>query len=1153
MPATAVAGVSTVHVSELVSLFGNRQLLPLSAGGALPLNMLAQVLVLPQAYVDRSLGDADGTRVSSVLEAVKMPLLRTDFVRRSAPPPAPPSAPPGTREPTGFFCADATDHVSLAGSLIDKLSRAHGRGALDWVAITPAGARALVAAFATAQASGGDDNLDDIDDAPTELLHPGRREALCALPIFESLAPRLQAAATPTLAADASASAAGLDRAAADGELVSLQATRYLLADGHPFFTPNAQQAKLFLKPNVPSDTIEMLELLGVKRLRDADVFATFLLPAFSSLSTSEQVAQRTHLLKEWPTLRQHDGFVGILRDTPFVPVGDRLLRARDVLDPRVDVLSYIFGGEAVFPEAECCTEEWLAVLAFLGMKTSIDRASFLDCARKVEQLAGGPALGEARADGPPSPDVLSRASLLAHHLIEHFGALTESDDESDIYHATEFCTALSRVRFVPSHEPARGVAPHEGEATLACFAELALHQDRLLVWTAAPLLQRDLTPPRSHWAELGVLHPPPAETVLAHALALAQSPPDVASYAGTGPEKDDVSVENVFGAIWAHVGERWHTFSPEARAKLTTAPLLLCGSAFVRPSRVYTSVFGTCRPLLQPVDAISSTPKPSDAILHSIGVRPEPSLSDLLRVLKELPTEYSGVRLTPAERRALIALLQQACEFSAFRADGALAVPTDDGHAVSAATCVLNDAPWMLRRMRPGVVHLASDALDPPLRAKMQLRKLSDVVIERLAPGFEPRIEGTTDDLSATELTSRIRSMDFAAVASTLLGAHAGWRDASLTAPPRTLRTDAITNALRPYTVTIVTRLQTRLVLASDGSDVTRDDIGGGDEPWHVERMSSEILVLATLPDGLSHELVVSHAVCEILGCDAPPSLAPLLAAPPSRALATLDRLRHQPPPQWAVARASGAPGTPCSAEDEAMLQLVPMRPYFAGEVVAVDALNLGGGSDDGGRVYAEVDVPPPPSGRRDHIALRVGSGRALLQCLPLHVHSFRSQRKAAEAEDADAANVPASQASNDAATTGGASATNGVGGSGGSAPSGPSPAELVDAVSSVLRRAGVPIGLETAKLLDANLALQAELSTYKLELEERTIEAGKAKRELESTKRGVTCQICMERKVEIALNACGHMLCAQCVGRIDSCPFCRRELVTGTTRLRW
>ena len=123
-----------------------------------------------------------------------------------------------------------------------------------------------------------------------------------------------------------------------------------------------------------------------------------------------------------------------------------------------------------------------------------------------MQQLGGAQPFGTPRAEAPPTPDVLSRAALLTSHLIAHFGALTstaEDDDDGndgggdDAARATgaadrstsasisisisisSFCASLSRVRFIPSHAPSAGVAAHAGEPTLACFAELALHQVR--------------------------------------------------------------------------------------------------------------------------------------------------------------------------------------------------------------------------------------------------------------------------------------------------------------------------------------------------------------------------------------------------------------------------------------------------------------------------------------------------------------------------------------------------------------------------------------------------------------------------------------------------------------------------------------------------
>ena len=102
------------------------------------------------------------------------------------------------------------------------------------------------------------------------------------------------------------------------------------------------------------------------------------------------------------------------------------------------------------------------------------------------------------------------------------------------------------------------------------------------------------------------------------------------------------------------------------------------------------------------------------------------------------------------------------------------------------------------------------------------------------------------------------------------------------------------------------------------------------------------------------------------------------------------------------------------------------------------------------------------------------------------------------------------------------------------------------------MLRRAGVPIGLETQKLLDANLQLQAELTQTKGDLEDRSIEAARSKRQYEQNERQITCGICMGRRVDTLLNGCGHMLCSLCANQIDRCPYCRGDLA-GTTRMRW
>ena len=439
--------------------------------------------------------------------------------------------------------------------------------------------------------------------------------------------------------------------------------------------------------------------------------------------------------------------------------------------------------------------------------------------------------------------------------------------------------------------------------------------------------------------------------------------------------------------------------------------------------------------------------------------------------------------------------------------------------------------------------MRLASPAIEPPLRERLGLLSLSEVVEEVLSAGSEPTTATTCDDARASELSGRLRSWDFAAAASAVLGADAGRGDTALLAPPRHLRVEAIAAALRPYTVTLMRTLRTRLLHRQGGTDVTTPEAAAADAPWFIHRGTREVLLLAVPPLGLPLEHVLGQAVCELLGCRPPASLTPLLAVPPADAAAILPLLRVAPPLQWASASAVGASGTPCSAADEAMLQLRPLRTFFAGEVVAVDATQLGAPAD--GLVYAEVDVPHAPqpaatAGRRasGQIALRVGGSRAVMHVLPLKVHSFRSQRALSEqaapaqqevrAADGASPDAPAAQ------------------------PAARSSAELVEAVSSVLRQAGVPVGLETEQLLEVNLRLQDELASARADLEERCIEGSKMREQIESSERITTCQICFQRRVNIALHGCGHLMCSTCAAHVERCPYCRGEL-TGSTQMRW
>ena len=71
--------------------------------------------------------------------------------------------------------------------------------------------------------------------------------------------------------------------------------------------------------------------------------------------------------------------------------------------------------------------------------------------------------------------------------------------------------------------------------------------------------------------------------------------------------------------------------------------------------------------------------------------------------------------------------------------------------------------------------------------------------------------------------------------------------------------------------------------------------------QPSSHVRTTREVLLLASPPLGLSHELLLAQAVCELIGAPAPPALAPLLGCPPDEVehallYASRSRLTYDP-----------------------------------------------------------------------------------------------------------------------------------------------------------------------------------------------------------------------------------------------------------------
>lgn len=86
-----------------------------------------------------------------------------------------------------------------------------------------------------------------------------------------------------------------------------------------------------------------------------------------------------------------HPRRVSQIPKAAFIPVHGVPTKASKLFDPRVEVLSEIFGDEPdAFPTGEFAEEEWLNVLVDVGLRNKLDVDTILQCAKKVCAGGGG-------------------------------------------------------------------------------------------------------------------------------------------------------------------------------------------------------------------------------------------------------------------------------------------------------------------------------------------------------------------------------------------------------------------------------------------------------------------------------------------------------------------------------------------------------------------------------------------------------------------------------------------------------------------------------------------------------------------------------------------------------------------------------------------
>ncbi|KAJ1620203.1 hypothetical protein T492DRAFT_397105 [Pavlovales sp. CCMP2436] len=294
-----------------------------------------------------------------------------------------------------------------------------------------------------------------------------------------------------------------------------------------PFFDPEAGEGRADYLRAPGGAEATLLCALGATGVTEAAMLAREVMPRFGELDASKQKAVREFLLARWPVLKSDPALRAALANTAWVPVenargGGALSRPIALLDPR-NPSWHLIGSAGLFP-AEA-SDQWLRLLAEVGMQSEVDANSLLLCARRLEALAlsadGGGRGGEGEGEG-----VAQKAVRLVIYLGEHWDTLRASD--------SSFGERLGCVSCVPAPLPpgalggcasGGGGAPGGGGGLLCRFGDCCIEADAMLACSVLRVLPAALTPPRSAWAALGLRSPPLPSTVAAHVARLSEMP----------------------------------------------------------------------------------------------------------------------------------------------------------------------------------------------------------------------------------------------------------------------------------------------------------------------------------------------------------------------------------------------------------------------------------------------------------------------------------------------------------------------------------------------------------------------------------------------------------------------------------------------------
>ncbi|XP_059447074.1 uncharacterized protein LOC132178626 isoform X3 [Corylus avellana] len=929
-----------------------------------------------------------------------------------------------------------------------------------------------------------------------------------------------------------------------------------------------------FLKPyderclSYSTDSIEfsLLRALGVSELHDQQILIRFGLPGFEGKPQSEQEDILIYLYMNWLDLQVDSSLVEALRETKFVRNADEfstdLFRPKDLFDPTDALLTSVFSGERKkFPGERFSTDGWLRILRKIGLRTATEADVILECAKRVE-LLGSECMKSGNLDvfelditnsqNEVSMEICSLAGSVVEAILTNFAVL----------YGNNFCNLLGRIACIPAELGLPNFGGKKGgKRVLTSYSEAILSKDWPLAWSCVPIISKQaVVPPEYSWGALHLRSPPAFSTVLKHLQVIGRNGgEDTLAHWPTASGL--MTIDEACCEVLKYLDKVWGSLSSSDIMELQRVAFLPAanGTRLVTANSLFVRLTINLSPF---AFELSSLYLPFVKILKDLGLQDVLSVTSAKDILLNLQKACGYQRLNPNELRAVMEVLYFVCE--TVESDGSIwkseAIVPDDGcRLVQANSCVYIDAygSRYVKCIDTSRLRFVHPHLPERICIVLVIKKLSDVVIEELDPEEHLQALQHIGSVPVGAIREKLFSRSLQLAVQTVVNSMASHIPAISNLALETVK-DSLESVAEK--LQFVKCLHTRLLLLPNSVDITRaakDSIipewedGSQHRTLYFVSRSNACFLVAEPPAYISVVDVIAIVVSQVLGSPTPLPIGSLFSCPEGCETAIVDILKLCTDKREPTSGSTNVIGKEILPQDALQVQFHPLRPFYAGEIVAWRSQN--GEKLKYGRVPEDVR---PRAGQALYRFKVEISPELTKPVLSSQVFSFRSISAGNEASSATLLDSTQSVIGSRMHVevpeiSGGAKTRSSQLQPGKELQYGRvSPAELVQAVHEMLSSAGINMDMEQQSLLQRTITLQEQLQESRAALLLEQEKADVAAKEADTAKAAWLCRVCLSTEVNLTIVPCGHVLCSRCSSAVAKCPFCRVH-VTKTVKI--